>query len=223
MGKKFVTPNREKAKNNSSAIVISIMLPSLHFKLNEKDYFVITKMVKTVAFSVLDRENSRDSNSLGCRESNGSNSTNSSSLSGSSTNKKKKKSPIKLYVNGFTRGQNLALSKIKLDIRFGGVSMQSSDSNFNININGSNSTQQPFLTIQEAGQPTVYFQLNLGENYSLQAIKVAFISTIGIDLKLSSVLFSPSLSDSTFESTPFIFSDNGGVSSGGSDVSNNKR
>ncbi|KAM9990734.1 hypothetical protein ACTFIY_006778 [Dictyostelium cf. discoideum] len=185
----------------------------------------------------------------------------------------------------------------------GKLFIRSSNSNVNININGSNSTQQPFLTIQDADQPnstfpcsiprifqfqyinftnwdqtivninidhetdissvspskslTVYFQLvnvissssilkiypkNLVENYNLQAIKVAFISTIGIDLKSSSVLFSPSstqyylppiyivgasvirilsLSDSTFESTPFIFSDNGSVSSVGSEVSNN--
>ncbi|KAM9977219.1 hypothetical protein ACTFIR_011078 [Dictyostelium discoideum] len=179
----------------------------------------------------------------------------------------------------------------------------SSNSDISININGSNSTQQPFLTIQEADQPnstfpcpiprvfqfqyinftnwdqtlvnininhetdlnsvnpsktlTVYFHLiniissssilkiypkNFGENYNLQAITVAYLSTIGIDLKSSSVLFSPnstqyylppiylvgtsiisilSLSDSTFESTTFIFSDNGGVSSIGSEVSNN--
>ncbi|KAN0000880.1 hypothetical protein ACTFIZ_001318 [Dictyostelium cf. discoideum] len=185
----------------------------------------------------------------------------------------------------------------------GKLFIRSSDSNVNININGSNSTQQPFLTIQEADQPnstfpcsiprifqfqyinftnwdqtivnininqetnlnsvnpskslTVYFQLvniissssilkiypkNLGENYNLQAITVAFISANGIDLKSSSVLFSPSstqyylppiyltgasviiilsLSGSTFESTPFIFSDKGGVSSLDSYVSNN--
>ncbi|EAL64723.1 hypothetical protein DDB_G0285771 [Dictyostelium discoideum AX4] len=185
----------------------------------------------------------------------------------------------------------------------GRLFIRSSNSNISININGSNSTQQPFLTIQEADQPnstfpcsiprifqfqyinftnwnqtlvnininhetdlnsvnpskslTVYFQLvniissssilkiypkNFGENYNLQAITVAYLSTIGIDLKSSSVLFLPnstqfylppiylvgasiisilSLSDSTFESTPFIFSDNGSVSSVDSEVSNN--
>ncbi|KAM9955802.1 hypothetical protein ACTFIW_002007 [Dictyostelium discoideum] len=185
----------------------------------------------------------------------------------------------------------------------GRLFIRSSNSDISININGSNSTQQPFLTIQEADQPnstfpcsiprvfqfqyinftnwdqtlvnininhetdlnsvnpsktlTVYFQLvniissssilkiypkNFGENYNLQAITVAYFSTIGIDLKSSSVLFSPnstqyylppiylvgasiisilSISDSTFESTPFIFSDNGSVSSMGSEVSNN--
>ncbi|KAN0039927.1 hypothetical protein ACTA71_011809 [Dictyostelium dimigraforme] len=186
----------------------------------------------------------------------------------------------------------------------GKLYIKSNNSNVNINIDGTSSTQQPFLTIKEADQPnstypcsiprifqfqylnftnwhqtiidininhetdlnsidpskslTLYFQLvnifssssilkiypkNLGQvNYNLQAIKVAFISTVGIDIKSSSVLFSPnstqdylppiyisgasvsrilSLSNSTLESTPFIFSDNGGVTSGGASILNN--
>ncbi|KAM9990733.1 hypothetical protein ACTFIY_006775 [Dictyostelium cf. discoideum] len=124
-----------------------------------------------------------------------------------------------------------------------------------VNINIDHETD--ISSVSPSKSLTVYFQLvkiissssilkiypkNFGENYNLQAITVAYLSTIGIDLKSSSVLFSPSstqyylppiyivgasvirilsLSDSTFESTPFIFSDNGSVSSVGSVVSNN--
>ncbi|KAN0012275.1 hypothetical protein ACTFIU_007573 [Dictyostelium citrinum] len=184
----------------------------------------------------------------------------------------------------------------------GKLYIRSSDSNANINIDGSSSTQA-FLTIQEADQPNSTFPCstqrlfqfqylnftnwdqtifnininhetdlnsvnpsknliinihlvnikssssilkiypkNLSENYNLQAIKVAFLSTIASNLKSSSILFSPnstidylppiylkgasvirtlSLLDSTFESTPFIFSDQGGLSSSTSIVSNN--
>ncbi|KAN0000877.1 hypothetical protein ACTFIZ_001311 [Dictyostelium cf. discoideum] len=70
--------------------------PTNCLKSNEEDYFVIIKMIKTVAFKYVKVE-SDNSNGLGCRESNSnsSNSTDSSSLT-------------KLYINGFLRGQILA-------------------------------------------------------------------------------------------------------------------